>query len=465
MSHFPRHVHLIGVGGVGMAALAGLFKEKGLKVTGSDTGVYPPMSDMLKEIGVEIREGYRPENLRDFPDMVIVGNVVSRDNLEVAELLRLGLPYMSMPQALWEFFLKDKDRIVVAGTHGKTTTSSIIACILYSSGLDPSFLIGGIPRNFGRGFRLGNGRHFIVEGDEYDTAFFDKGPKFLHYKGQRCVLTAVEFDHADIYRDLNHVKESFRKYVCAIPRDGFLAVGADYPHALDVSEGAACRKETYGLNHEALWHLKDGKIIHDEKELGEWVPSPSLMGRHNLMNALGAVSLAFSLGLGIKEILKGLKGFEGVRRRQELKGEVGEVTIVDDFAHHPTAIRESIAALREKYPGQRLWAVFEPRSNTSRRNIFQKEIAEALAGADAVVIGSVFNPQRIDHEKRFSPEKACEVIKAAGKEAVAIDNIEGILGHLINHLKEGDVVLFMSNGPFGGLPSLLLKELSSRHGG
>jgi len=447
-----------------MAALAGLFKEKGLKVTGSDTGVYPPMSDMLREIGVEIREGYRPENLKDSPDMVIVGNVVSRDNLEVTELLRLGLPYMSMPQALWEFFLKDKDRIVVAGTHGKTTTSSIISWILYSSGLDPSFLIGGIPRNFGRGFRLGNGRHFIVEGDEYDTAFFDKGPKFLHYQGQRCILTAVEFDHADIYRDLNHIKESFRKYVCAIPRDGFLTVSADYPHAMEVSNEAVCRKETYGLNHEASWHLKDRKIIHDAKELGEWAPSSSLIGRHNLMNALGAVSLAFNLGLGIKEILKGLKSFEGVRRRQELVGEAEGVTIIDDFAHHPTAIRESIALLREKYPGQRLFAVFEPRSNTSRRNIFQREIAEALANADAIVIGGVFNPQRIDPEKRFSPEKACEEIRAAGKEAIAIDKVEVILKHLLDNLRKDDVVLIMSNGPFGGLPSLLFKELSCRHG-
>jgi len=462
MSKLPRHVHLIGVGGVGMASLAGLFKQKGLKVTGSDTGVYPPMSDMLRETGVEIREGYCPENLKDSPGMVIVGNAISRDNPEAAELLRLGIPYMSMPQALWEFFLKDKERIVVAGTHGKTTTSSLISWILYSSGLDPSFLIGGMPRNFGRGFRLGNGRHFIVEGDEYDTAFFDKGPKFLHYQGQRCVLTAVEFDHADIYRDLNHVKESFRKYVCAIPKDGFLTVSADYPHAVEVSEVAVCRVETYGLNPESSWHLKDGKIVHEGKELGDWAPSSSLMGRHNFMNALGAVSLAFNLGLGIKEILQGLKTFEGVRRRQELVGEAGGVTIVDDFAHHPTAIREGIAALREKYPGQRLWAVFEPRSNTSRRNIFQKEISEALARADAIVIGGVFNPQRIDPEKRFSPEKASEVIRAAGKEAAAIESIEGILGHLLNHLKEGDVVLFMSNGPFGGLPSLLLKELSKK---
>jgi UDP-N-acetylmuramate: L-alanyl-gamma-D-glutamyl-meso-diaminopimelate ligase len=236
MSQPARHVHLIGVGGVGMASLSGLFKEKGLRVTGSDTGVYPPMSDMLRDSGVEIREGYRPENLKDKPDMVIVGNAISRDNPEAAELLRLGFPYMSMPQALWEFFLKDKERIVVAGTHGKTTTSSLIAWILYSAGLDPSFLIGGLPRNFGRGFRLGNGRHFVVEGDEYDTAFFDKGPKFLHYRGQKCVLTAVEFDHADIYKDLKHVKESFRKYVCGIPKDGFLAVSADYPHAMDVSK-------------------------------------------------------------------------------------------------------------------------------------------------------------------------------------------------------------------------------------
>lgn len=445
-----------------MAPLAGLFREKGWRVTGSDAGVYPPMSEMLKDMGIEVREGYSAGNLRDSPDLVVVGNAVSRDNPEVVGLMKSGLPYMSMPQALWEHFLRDRERIVVAGTHGKTTTSSLLAWVLSSAGLDPSFLIGGIPRNFSRGFGLGKGRYFIVEGDEYDTAFFDKGPKFLHYKPSMALLTAVEFDHADIYKDLEQVKGAFRRFVSLIPGDGYLAVSADYSQAHEVSRGAGCRVETYGINPDAAWRMGNGTVTHDGKALGTMILPPSLSGRHNVMNALGVTALCSRLGLGFMDIARGLESFEGVKRRLELIGEAGGVVIIDDFAHHPTAIRETISAVRGRYPGRRLWAVFEPRSNTSRRNVFQKETALSLSGADAVVVAGVFHPQKIASEQRFSPEEAVGDILALGKKAEYIETVEAILEYLIAHTEKGDVVVCMSNGPFGGLPSRLLRELSGQ---
>jgi UDP-N-acetylmuramate: L-alanyl-gamma-D-glutamyl-meso-diaminopimelate ligase len=461
---------LIAVAGVGMAALAAMLKEHGYRITGSDQSVYPPMSDFLAQAGIGVMQGYRAENLSPAPDLVIVGNAVSRANPEVAALLAANIPYISFPQALGQFFLEGKRPLVVAGTHGKTTSTAMLAWVLEKAGRQPGLFVGGLSRNFGRGYQIGAGEFFAIEGDEYDTAFFDKGPKFLHYRPQAVLLNAIEFDHADIYKDLDHVKSSFQRLLDITPTGAPVLVCSDFPAALEVARAVRKPFVTFGFAEQAHWQVRDATddgrafsftIVLHQREMGRF--STPLMGRMNVRNALGVSALCLMLGLSPAEIAPGLATFLGVERRQEVIGEANGVTIIDDFAHHPTAVSATIEAVRLRYPGRRLWAVFEPRSNTCRRRVFQKPLTEALALADRAVIGPVFTkPQDpVAAAELFSPAELTEDLQSLGKQAHAGRGTDEICQFLTMSCSSGDVVLVMSNGAFGGLPRQLLHALSS----
>ena len=464
-----RRIHFMGICGTGMGAMAGMFKSLGYEVTGSDDHVYPPMSTQLESLGITLMQGYRAENLANSPDLVVVGNVITRKNPEAQALLGSRLPYLSFPQALSQFFLTGKHSVVVAGTHGKTTISSLIAWILERAGFHPGFMIGGIPLNFGRNYQLGNGPFFVVEGDEYDTAFFDKGPKFLHYQPRTAVLTSIEFDHGDIYRDLEHVRQAFRKFVEIIPSGGTLLVGDCVERLSEAVNGCPGRCETYGFSPESHWQLRR-TIFHDtdcEFELYEQgIPLGSfrtpLLGRHNLQNTVGAIAAVLHLGLSLRQIRRGLASFRGVRRRQEIRGIVDGVTVIDDFAHHPTAVRETLSAIREAHPNHRLWAVFEPRTATSRRNVFQSQYAGAFQAADETIIAATFNPDPIEPEQRFSPEKLVEDLVRKGRKARHIPAVEDIVASLAEEARREDLVVIMSNGGFGGIHDKLLEALRNK---
>jgi UDP-N-acetylmuramate: L-alanyl-gamma-D-glutamyl-meso-diaminopimelate ligase len=460
-----RRIHLIAICGVAMSALAGMLKQRGYDVSGSDENVYPPISTLLERLGIAIRPGFRADNLADRPDLVIVGNKVSRTNPEVEALLARDIPYVSLPQALAELFIADRRSVVVAGTHGKTTSTALLAWVLEQAGRYPSVMVGGDALNFGGNYKLGEGDCFVIEGDEYDTAFFDKGPKFLHYRPQALLLTAVEFDHADIYRDLEHVKDAFRRLVALLPPAAPLAVAADFPHARDVAKrhnGII----TFGLGAEwQATNLRDNgthtvfDVVHGGTAEGTaHIQQP---GGINARNALGVFVMARALGLQSSEILPGLASFRGVARRQELVGEFRGVTLVDDFAHHPTAVAGVIAAVRLRYPRRRLWAVFEPRSNTSRRKVFQREYVRAFAAADEVIVGSVFHKDtdQVAADDLFSPEQLVADLHARGTHARALADIEAIRATLIGEARAGDVILLMSNGSFGGLRGMLVSTL------
>jgi UDP-N-acetylmuramate: L-alanyl-gamma-D-glutamyl-meso-diaminopimelate ligase len=455
-----------------MATLAAMLKERGYRVTGSDQGVYPPMSDFLARAGIKVMQGYRIDNLVPAPDLVIVGNAVSRTNPEVAALLETNILYLSFPQALAQFFLDGKHPLVVAGTHGKTTSTALLAWMLEKAGRQPGMLVGGISRNFQRGYQLGKGEFFVVEGDEYDSAFFDKGPKFLHYRPQAVLLNAVEFDHADIYRDLQHVKDAFGRLLAIVPSGAPLLVCSDFPAALEVARSAQKSFATFGFQPSAEWQVRevvdDGKglaftVIHNQREVGRFVTP--LMGWMNVRNALGVSALCLELGLSAEELVPGIASFLGVERRQELIGEANGITIIDDFAHHPTAVTATIDAVRLRYPNRRLWAVFEPRSNTCRRRVFQQPLTTALALADRAVIGPVYTKLQdpLAVEDLFSPAELTADLQAAGREAHAGQSVEEICAFLAGACQPGDVVLFMSNGAFGGLPRKLVKQLTLKN--
>ncbi len=459
-------IHLIAICGVAMSALAGMLKQRGYEVSGSDENVYPPMSTLLERLGISIRQGFVAENLSPPPDLVVVGNKVSRGNPEVEALLASTIPYVSLPQALGELFIRDRISVVVAGTHGKTTSTSMLAWVLEKAGRDPSLMVGGDALDFGGNYKLGSGEHFVLEGDEYDTAFFDKGPKFLHYRPRAVLLNAVEFDHADIYRDLDHVKEAFRKLVAILPPDAPLVVSSDFSAALDVT---STRRDavTFGVGEGAQWRAEnlrdDGHTTFDVRHGGKVqctirMRSP---GAINARNGLGVFVMARALGLANDEILPGLESFRGVARRQELVGEFNGVTLIDDFAHHPTAVAGTLAALRLRYPNRRLWALFEPRSNTSRRKVFQQEYIEAFGQADRVIIGGVFHKptDAVDEAQLFSPEQLARDLNERGGEARAYPEIEVIVEALRRNVRRGDVVVLMSNGSFGGLRARLVAAL------
>jgi UDP-N-acetylmuramate: L-alanyl-gamma-D-glutamyl-meso-diaminopimelate ligase len=467
-----RRIHLIAICGVGMSALAGMLKQRGFAVSGSDENVYPPMSTVLARLGIAIRQGFCAANLADRPDLVVVGNKVARTNPEVETLLASGLPYVSFPQALAELFLAGRHPLVVAGTHGKTTSTALLAWVLEQAGRDPSLMVGGEALDFHGNYKLGGGPDFVVEGDEYDTAFFDKGPKFLHYRPHALLLTAVEFDHADIYRDLTHVKDAFRQLVAILPAAAPLVVSADFPHALDVTAGCGTRI-SFGMSNTAQWratNLRDTgnatafEIVHNGAvECTATIPQP---GPINARNALGVFALARSLGLTDREILPALASFRGVARRQEVVGTFGGITIIDDFAHHPTAVAGAIAAMRLRYRQRRLWAVFEPRSNTSRRKVFQQEYIRAFAGADEVLLAGVFQKQTdaLAESQVFSPRQLVSDLRIQQISARAPDSADAIAAILLEEAQPGDVILLMSNGSFGGLRQRLSTLYAERYG-
>jgi UDP-N-acetylmuramate: L-alanyl-gamma-D-glutamyl-meso-diaminopimelate ligase len=435
------------------------------------------MSTQLETLGIRLSSPYAAGNIPGDADLVIVGNAVSRDNPECVEAARRGLATLSMPQAVADYFIKGKESVVVAGTHGKTTTTSLMAWALFALGEDPSFLVGGVPTNFPVSYRVGGGRHFVVEGDEYDTAYFDKGPKFLHYLPKVVLLTSIEFDHADIYRDLAHLKESFRKLVAIIPPDGLLVACADYPDVLEVAKLARCPVVRYGRPGSepgtaapaggGAWTVRmlgeNGGFTRFRMENGAEANEYALRlpGAHNAANAAAVAIALRHYGFPAARVAEALAGFSGVRRRQEVVGEFGGVLVVDDFAHHPTAVRETIGAIRARFPGRPVTAVFEPRSNTSRRKVFQKEFAEALAAADAVVLAGVFGSEKLSPEERMDPREVVAAVGRAGRPAVYIEEVDRIVEHLAAAARPGDLVLVMSNGGFGGIQGKLARALSA----
>jgi UDP-N-acetylmuramate: L-alanyl-gamma-D-glutamyl-meso-diaminopimelate ligase len=460
-------IHLLGISGTAMASLAGLLEERGFRVTGSDNDCYPPMSTLLAELGIEVRSPYAPANLPLGVDLVVVGNALSRGNPELEAVLERRLHCVSMPEMLKDLFLRDRTPVVVAGTHGKTTTAALAAWLLDSAGRDPGFLIGGVPSNFSRSFRAGTGEAFVVEGDEYDSAFFDKGPKFLHYLPHVAIVGNVEFDHADIYRDADDVERAFRLFANLVPGNGLLIAGVESERARRVAEGAICPVESFAVEGEADWTvavLESGpegtrfRLHLQGVEIAE--ASARLWGPASLRNALAASSAAHFLGCSGSEIARGLSTFSGVKRRLEVRGVAGGVTVVDDFAHHPTAIRETLLAARGRFPGAKLLSVFEPRSFTSRSRVFQKEMAEALALADEVVLAQVFSSSRLPPEEELSEEKLVSDLAAAGIEAAFVPRVEDIVARLEKRVRPGDIVLVMSNGSFGGLHQKLLDALA-----
>lgn len=464
-----RSIHLIGICGTGMGTLAAMLHEAGYQVRGSDENVYPPMSAFLASRGISILEGYRPEHLEPLPDLVVVGNVIRRDNPEAAAALERTLPYCSMPQALHRFFLDTCRSVVAAGTHGKTTTAALLVWLLATAGMDPGCLVGGLMVNLGQSYRLGRGPYFVVEGDEYDTAFFDKEPKFLHYRPHICVLTSVEFDHADIFQNLEAVEAAFTKLVKSIPADGLLVVNADDPGAYRLAKEAHCRLITYGSQLEADYRLVEQHYNEAHTKFRLVGPrsleasfTSQLPGGHNLSNTMAMVALAHELHLGLETMQEALNSFRGVRRRQEVRGEIGGVTVIDDFAHHPTAVQSTIEALRPFYGDRRLWAIFEPRTNSSKRRVFQERYASAFDGADLVIVKEPPGLESIPPEERISAQKLVTDIAGRGVEAHYFPDVDRILSFILPNVRHGDVLLVMSTGSFDNLIDKILTGLEEK---
>jgi UDP-N-acetylmuramate: L-alanyl-gamma-D-glutamyl-meso-diaminopimelate ligase len=465
-----RDIHIMGICGTGMAALAGMLQQSGFRVSGSDNHVYPPMSDFLRQIGIDINEGYDGKNLAPAPDLVIVGNVITRKNPEAAALANLRIPYLSFPQALSRFFIAGNTSLVVAGTHGKTTTCSLLASTLHHANLDPSFMIGGIVQGFQQNFRLGHGRYFISEGDEYDTAFFDKESKFLHYRPNIAIITSVEFDHADIFSDLDQIKQSFRKFVSLLPENGLIVAHTDDHNVAEVVAKAPCQVQGYGTTPGLDWSLDDVTFREGKSHFAvhrhgnRWADMEvSLSGHHNCLNSLAVTAVLHHIGVDQKTIGCGLSTFKGVKRRQEVRGVEGGITVIDDFAHHPTAVRETLAGLKAAYNGHRLIAVFEPRTNSSRRAVFQNDYVSAFDAADAILIREPLPLENISVEDHFSSEKLATDLRKRHLEAASFPSTIEILNHLKTFLKRGDVVAILSNGGFENIHTRLLEMLRTGH--
>ena len=458
-----KHIHLIGICGTAMASLAGMLRARGHRVTGSDTAAYPPMSDQLRAMGIAILEPYRAENLDRRPDLVVVGNAISRGNPELERVLDERIPMTSMAALIHDEFLPGRESLVVCGTHGKTTTTSMLAWIYeVASRRDarwkPSFLIGGGAENFGTSFRVQEGtRPFLLEGDEYDTAFFDKGPKFLHYFPDAAILTHVEFDHADIYPDLAAVKTAFKRMVNLIPRRGRLVAFDGSENVTECCAKAFCAVERYGMAEGSHWRVTDLQpgavttwtLLREGTQFAR-VTLP-MAGEHNALNATAAAALAAGQGVPVEAIVEALATFQSVKRRLEVRAEVGGVTVIDDFAHHPTAIRETLRALRSAYPGRRLWAVLEPRSNTLRRNVFEHELVDSLALADEVVMAAVFKSDAIPAAERLEPQHVIVALGGRGVPAVLCADADAIVAECAPRMRAGDVVAILSNGGFGAI--------------
>ena len=462
-----RRFHFVPIGGTAMVPLAALLLEEGHGVTGSDRALYPPMSTLLERLGIPVAQGFSADHVPADCDVVVVGNAALRDNVEAAEAARRGLPVLSLPQAVRQYLLPGKASVVITGTHGKTTTSALTAWLLLDSGRDPGFLVGGEMKNLGRGYRLGRGAQFVLEGDEYNAAFFDRGPKFLHYEPKHLFVGNIEYDHADLYPDLPSVIEAFRQVVRLVPPGGAVVVNADDARVSALATEARAPVVRVSLEdpgadfsaRDVVFSAGGAEFTLLEAALPTARLSSPLAGRHNVRNVLGAIALARGLGLSTSEIARALPRFAGVRRRMEVRGEKNGILVVDDFAHHPTAVRGTIEAARTRFPGRRLWALFEPRSNTAGRKMFEEEYAGAFAGADALVIAPVFHAERLGPDNRLDREALVRRFAAAGKPAFAPDTIAEIPEILRREARSGDALLLMSSGAFGGLPETLLDQL------
>ncbi len=468
--HTVKRIHLLGVGGTGMGSFAGLLKARGFEVTGSDENVYPPMSEMLAKWGIEVMTPYSADNvLVAKPDLVVVGNVIRKTNDEAAAVRTAGIPQISFPAAFGDLVLKQKHSAVVAGTHGKTTTSALLAHVLVAAGTDPTFLVGGVTQNYGTNFRLGEGPFAVVEGDEYDTAYFDKGPKFLHYRAQTLILTSIEFDHADIYADLKAYESSFIQLLQKMPAHGAVAVSAAWPNAVDFARHSKAQVWTYSSTVAADFSAASIEQGVDGARFDVVTPTHSLgrvslpmTGLHNIDNALGVYAACHSMGLSHEAIAHGLSTFLGVKRRQEVVGQPGGVTVIDDFAHHPTAVKETIRAINARFPHGRVWAVFEPRSNTSRRNIHQADYALAFKGAHRVRLKTPLRTDKVPLNEALNVELLVSALNDQRLEALSFDSVEALTEDIVTHSQPGDVILTMSNGSFGGLLPAVLEGLRRR---
>lgn len=462
-----KRIYFLAICGTAMASLAAMLKTKGYEVFGSDDGVYPPMSTFLAEQDIPVFDGFDPTHLQPTPDLVVVGNVISRGNVEIEEILAQHIPYVSLPDALREFIVRGRRSIVVTGTHGKTTTAALLAWIFDHAGRDPSFLIGGIPNNFARGFQIGSGQDVILEGDEYDSAFFDKVAKFLRYMPDIGIINHIEFDHADIYSNLDEIKLAFRRFVNLIPKNGLLVACHDFAVVQEVSAKAFCPVESFGLASGAHWRAIDIAMTPEETQFKVLKKAVSLgsvnlpiPGQHNIRNALAAIAVAQHVGIDFDKIKTALEGFTGVKRRLELKGTANGVSVYDDFGHHPTAVRETLAAFRAQHPNQRIWALFEPRTATTRRNIFQQEFAQAFADADAILVAPVNRPDKAPAGQVFSPEKLTTDLRQQEKIAEYFDSVDAIVDYLLRNVCKDDLVITFSNGPFGDIHRKLIEALA-----
>ena len=461
-------IHLIGICGTAMGTLAAMLKQRGHDVRGSDHNVYPPMSDFLVEQGITLLQGYKPEHISGDLDLVVVGNAISRGNPELEEVLNRKIRYCSLPEAVRDHFLWGSRSVVVAGTHGKTTTTSLVGWLLTHGGADPSVLVGGIVENFAGSFRLGGGREFVIEGDEYDSAFFDKTAKFLKYLPDIAIVNNIEFDHADIYASLDDIRLAFQRLVNLVPRRGLLLLGADNAEASALAPRAHCRVETFGLSDGAGWQAHDLHTAATSTTFSvrrNGTPSGTfelpLLGAFNVRNALAAIAVGASVGLNIDTMAAGLRQFKGVRRRMQLRGTVAGVAVYDDFAHHPTAIEETLMGVRSAYPGRRIWAIFEPRSATSCRRVFQADFVRALSKADRVILPAVFRSSLPD-DQRLSPEQIIDDLRAMDVDARYVPAIPDIVRSVAKESRDGDLVIVMSNGGFDNIHQQLLTALDAR---
>jgi UDP-N-acetylmuramate: L-alanyl-gamma-D-glutamyl-meso-diaminopimelate ligase len=457
-----RSAHFIGICGTAMASVAAALKEKGVKVTGSDQNVYPPMSTFLASRNIEVISGYSEANLAHRPDLVVVGNAISRGNPEAEFVLDHKLRFCSLPELLKEFFIRGKRSLVVSGTHGKSTTTSLLTWVFEHNGFNPSFLIGGIPANLGCGARFTDSEWFIIEGDEYDTAFFDKRSKFVHYLPEVAIVNNMEYDHADIFPNIEAIKTSFSHFLRLVPRNGLLLGNGDDPNLAPLLGVTHCPVKRFGLgenNAVRAFNLRFGPTA-TEFEIPSFKFHLNLVGELNVRNALAVVACAKHCGLKNQQIQAAFDTFKGIKRRMEVRGIAGGITVVDDFGHHPTAIRETLRALRIKYPRQRVWAIFEPRTNTTRRNVFQAELAEAFADSDAVVVAQVARLELLAPKERLDPEKLMADLTATGKPAAYLPDVDSIVTHVSKQAQGGDVVCVFSNGGFGDIHNKLLQRLA-----
>jgi UDP-N-acetylmuramate: L-alanyl-gamma-D-glutamyl-meso-diaminopimelate ligase len=457
----PRHFHFLGISGTAMGSVATALRDRGFVVTGSDENIYPPMSTFLEKRGVALNQGYRAENLPADIDVVVIGNAITRGNPELEAVLSRKIYYLSLPEVLKQFFLRGRHNLVVTGTHGKTTTTALLAWIMTRVGLKPSYVVGGIPKNLGQGALFNDSKYFVIEGDEYDTAFFDKRSKFIHYLPELLIVNNIEFDHADIFRDLDEIKLSFRRLLNIVPQNGMVLLNGDDPSCVEVAQNCLAPIVEVGFSANCAQRIRDVAYSSDGSRfrLGDDHFELPLIGEFNVRNAAMAASAARFYGIAVEKIRGALTKFEGIARRQEVRGEVGGVKVIDDFGHHPTAITQTLTALRHRYPDHRIWAIFEPRSNTTRRSVFQRQLPDALSLADGVFISEVARLEQIPENERLDPEAVVESIAKSGRPAFYEKDANAILDRLLPILQPNDVVAIFSNGSFDRIHEKLLARL------